>query len=70
VTIDWAAFVVVFIATLLGACGVVALYSFGLRLSDSPSAAWRHAGKACFVVCAAVILYGVYLVIPLFHPTG
>jgi hypothetical protein len=40
--IDWAAFVVVFAAALLGACVVVALYALGTRLLAA-------AGRALFV---------------------
>jgi hypothetical protein len=65
--IDWAAFFVVVVATLVSACAVVTLYSLGLRLTDR-SAGWRLGlGRACFGACAAVILYGVYLIVPAFH---
>ncbi|MCU1406638.1 MAG: hypothetical protein JWQ43_2941 [Glaciihabitans sp.] len=66
-TIDWMAFVVVLVAALLSACAVVTLYSVGLRLVEAERG-WRHStGIACFVICAALVLFGVYLVIPLFH---
>lgn len=69
--IDWAAFFVVLVTTLVAAGAVVTLYSFGLRLHDGGStrgAAWhRPVGIACFVACALVVLYGVYLIIPFFH---
>ena len=69
--IDWAAFLVVLVATLLAASVVVTLYSLGLRFVDRPDdrrGRWRRPlGIACFVLCGAVVLYGVYLVIPYFH---
>jgi hypothetical protein len=65
--IDWAAFLVVLFATLVGASLVVTLYSLGLRLLDRSTGLRRGAGVACFVVCALVVLYGVYLIIPAFH---
>jgi hypothetical protein len=65
--IDWAAFLVVLFATLVGASLVVTLYSLGLRLLDRSTGVRRAAGVACFVVCALVVLYGVYLIIPAFH---
>jgi hypothetical protein len=65
--IDWAAFFVVLVATLVGASVVVTLYSFGLRLVDRSTGLRRGAGIACFAASALVILYGVYLVIPYFH---
>lgn len=34
--IDWMAFVIVFVASLLSACGVVALYSLGIRFLATP----------------------------------
>jgi hypothetical protein len=108
--IDWGAFVVVFAASLIGACVVVGFYSLGTRLlavagrallvepvefTDaitviSPEEAARALKKAkkarkknpltdgqkrlavtgayvCFVLCAAAVLYGLYLIIPFFH---
>jgi hypothetical protein len=65
--IDWPAFVVVLFATLVSACLVVTFYSVGLRLLDAGHGWRRPAGIACFVICALVVLYGVYLVIPYFH---
>jgi hypothetical protein len=69
--IDWPAFFVVLVATLVAASAVVTLYSLGLRLVDRTGdghASWqRPVGIACFVACALVVLYGVYLVIPYFH---
>jgi hypothetical protein len=67
VIVDWAAFFSVLVATLIAACGVVTVYSVGLRLLDSEVRLRRVAGISCFVVCAAAVLFGVYLVIPLFH---
>jgi len=69
--IDWPAFFVVLVATMVAASAVVTLYSLGLRLIDRPAEStggWRRPlGIACFVVCGLVVLYGVYLVIPYFH---
>jgi len=67
--VEWGAFFQVLLATLIGACGVVTLYSLGLRLIDSDDVRplRRAAGIVCLVLCGLVILYGVYLVIPFFH---
>jgi hypothetical protein len=65
--IDWPAFFVVLFSTLVSACLVVTFYSVGLRLLDAGRGWRRPAGIACFVICALVVLYGVYLVIPYFH---
>jgi len=65
--IDWPAFFVVLVSTLVSACLVVTFYSVGLRLFDTGHGWRRPAGIACFTICALVVLYGVYLVIPYFH---
>jgi hypothetical protein len=97
-TIDWGAFALVAIASIVSACVVVAVYSVGLRLwsaadtmagkyslaedgtiapssqgipigTTTPGAvrAVRSLAILCFVVSGAVVLYGIYLVIPQFH---
>jgi len=66
-SIDWAAFLIVLVSTLVAACGIVTLYSLGLRLLDDSRSWSRRAGIACFVVCGLAILYGIYLVVPVFH---
>ena len=69
--IDWIAFLSVAGASLLAAVVVVGFYSVGLRLlgpSEGPISPLRRSGAvACFVVCGAAVLYGVYLVIPALH---
>ena len=66
-TIDWAAFLVVVLVTLLGACGLVALYSLGLRLVDSAKGFRHTAGVGCFVLCGLAVAYAIYLIIPALH---
>ncbi|GAA4546609.1 hypothetical protein [Amycolatopsis samaneae] len=70
--IDWGALGIVF-AIALGTVAVLAtLFSFGVRgLAERVTA--REAGRsgtaaltgavACFAVCAAVVCYGVYLIV-------
>ena len=108
--IDWGAFFVVFAASLIGACVVVALYALGTRLlavggralfvepaeftdaitvisPEEAARALKKANKAqkkspltdrqkraalagayaCFVLCGAAVIYGLYLIIPYFH---
>jgi hypothetical protein len=108
--IDWGAFLVVFAASLIGACVVVGLYALGTRLlavsgralfvepveftdaitvisAEEAARALKKADKArrknaltrgqkrvavagayaCFVLCGAAVLYGLYLIIPFFH---
>ena len=67
--IDWSAFVVVALVSLLSAAALVSLYSVGLRLLtvDDRSAVRTAAGYACFVVCALGVLFGIYLIVPALH---
>ena len=67
-TIDWLAFLTVVVGALVSACLLVALFSLGLRLNDG-TAAWRRpVSVMVFVVCAAVVVFGIYLIVPFFHP--
>ena len=66
-TINWLAFVVVVVASLVAACGVVILFSLALRLGagDAP---WRRlVSVALYVVCGLIVLFGIYLIVPFFH---
>jgi hypothetical protein len=75
--IEWDAFVVVSLASLLGASVVVAIAATGIRLFDigiRARAAKPRSGRlallgarSLFVVCGIVVLYGVYLIVPAFH---
>lgn len=69
--IDWAAFVTVAAASLISACLLVALYGLGVRLitssGDPLPRSRRLAGVACFVVCGALVLFGIYLIVPALH---
>jgi hypothetical protein len=66
--IDWAAFLIVLVTSIVSACLVVALFSLGLRLTAA-SGHWRRSlGAASFGVCGLAILFGVYLIIPALHP--
>jgi hypothetical protein len=66
--IDWAAFLIVLVTSIVSACLVVALFSLGLRLA-SVTGVWRRSlAVASFAVCGLAILFGVYLIIPALHP--
>ena len=70
--IDWAAFALVGVAALVAAAALVALYASGLRLM-----AWSHSGSlmrtkrlgaiVCFAACGALVLFGIYLIVPALH---
>ncbi len=78
-SIDWLAYLVVALVTLVATLLVVGLYSTGVRLyaisSDpdpGPAASGRlglvKAGAyACFAACGVAVLYGVYLIVPALH---
>lgn len=66
-TINWLAFVTVVLTSLVAACGVVTLFALALRIGDSEVTARRVAAVALYVVCAAVVLFGIWLIVPFFH---
>ncbi|MGN6273206.1 MAG: hypothetical protein ACTHMQ_08970 [Protaetiibacter sp.] len=61
--IDWAAFLTVFVASLVSACVAVTLFSLGLRLGDGEAAWRRPVSVAMFTVCGVVVLVGLYLIV-------
>jgi len=67
VTINWLAFVTVVVVALIGACGIVGLFSLGLRVGDSEVPVRRVAAVALYVLCGAIVLFGIWLIVPFFH---
>ncbi len=72
ITIDWGALGQVALASLVFGVGIVTIFSFGItalsRREEGGSATVTTAiAGACFVVCVAAVLYGLYLIIPQFH---
>ena len=76
--IDWGAFFVVALASLVSTAVVVSLYSFGLRFRflTKPDARTGEQvrpayatilSSLCFVLSAAAVLFGIYLIVPFFH---
>lgn len=75
--IDWAEFLLVAVVSLIGACVVVTVAAFGIRLYENGSVARKVDGKSglasltmarlLFAFCGAVALFGVYLIVPAFH---
>jgi len=72
--VDWGSFVLVFVVAFAASVLVVAAYSLGLRLlaagddrAHRPPIATAGA-YACIALSGAAVLYGIYLIIPLFHP--
>ena len=66
-TIDWIAFVTVVVVALVGACGIVTLFSLGLRVGDSDLTWRRVLAVGLYVLCGAIALFGIWLIVPFFH---
>jgi uncharacterized membrane protein YidH (DUF202 family) len=65
--IDWMAFVTVVVAALVAAGVLVTVFSLALRVGDSEVPARRVASVALFAVCAFVVLFGIFLIVPALH---
>lgn len=66
--IEWGNFLLVLIASIVSACGVVVLFSLGLRFAGPETTGRRRAlGVVFFVLCGLAIAYGVYLIVPFLH---
>ncbi|GAA3746659.1 hypothetical protein GCM10022239_22770 [Leifsonia bigeumensis] len=75
--IEWGSFVIVAVASLVGACLLVTIAALGIRLFEAGTRArgvdprtgrLALAGaRALFGVCGAVVLFGVYLIVPALH---
>jgi hypothetical protein len=60
VKVDWMALVLVFAVSLGTVLGLVGLFSLGLR---ALAASRRVAAWTCFAACAAVVGFGIYLIV-------
>lgn len=73
--IDWASLGLVALTTVGVAIAIVGLYSVGVLAMTSgerrglsqPTSTARNLGYICFGLCAAIVLYGFYLLIPYLH---
>ncbi|MEO7146771.1 MAG: hypothetical protein ABIW81_05385 [Terrimesophilobacter sp.] len=75
--IAWAEFGIVAVASLVGACVLVTFASVGIRLVESrertraarPAAGHLYGAGAlaAFAVCAATVVFGIYLIVPAFN---
>jgi len=73
IDIDWGAFGLVLVAALVASVVIVVFYAVALRLLSTGSDGGHRPVPAtvgamvCIAICVAAVLYGIYLVIPLFH---
>lgn len=89
--IDWVAFAIVAVVSVVAASFVVSMYAVGIKLLAIPAPdAGQSGGVArdeetddvtahgrpmwatalasiCFTVCGAVVLFGIYLIVPALH---
>ncbi len=81
--IDWGDLLLVAVVSLIGACVVVTVAAVGIRLFEQGKFAQQSAevagrsgnagrislavARVLFAVCALVVLFGVYLIVPAFH---
>ncbi len=68
--IDWSSFPLVVGASLLSACLLVALFATALRVGASELVWRRAASVGLYVLCALVVAFGIYLIVPALHAAG
>ena len=70
IDIDWSRFAIVAGVVLLTSVVLPLFYSGGVRLLETTgttSAPARVGAYACFAVCIAAVLFGLWVVVPQFH---
>lgn len=72
--IDWASLALVAATTVVAAISIVGIFALGVAAlthapagGARPSVVARLAGYACIGVAGLIALYGIYLIIPVFH---
>lgn len=66
-SIPWLSFPVVVGSSLLAAVLLVTLFSLAVRI-NSVDVVWRRAlAIGLWVLCGAIVLFGIYLIVPFFH---
>ena len=65
--IDWMAFVTVVVAAGVAASLLVTLFSLALRIGDNERPVRRIVAVALYAVCAFVVLFGIFLIVPALH---
>ena len=74
--IDWASLGLVAVTTVVAAVSIVGIFAIGVAAlthaqstagSGRTRASARVAGYACLGVAGLIALYGIYLIVPMFH---
>lgn len=74
--IDWSSLALVAVTTVVAAISIVGIFALGVAALTHAQAATgpgrsaglaRVAGYACLGVSGLIALYGIYLIVPLFH---
>jgi hypothetical protein len=74
--IDWASLGLVAVTTVVAAVSIVGIFSLGVaalgaadsRAANGQSAAiTRGTGYTCLAIAGLIALYGIYLIVPVFH---
>jgi hypothetical protein len=67
VNIAWSTFPIVVGSSLIAATLLVTFFSIAVRVNDS-DALWRRAlAIGLWALCGAIVLFGIYLIVPFFH---
>jgi hypothetical protein len=70
IDIDWSQFAIVAGVVLVASIVLTLFYSGGVRLLETAGAtdvAARAGAYACFAICVAAVLFGLWVIIPQFH---
>ena len=70
IDIDWSKFAIVAGVVLVATIVLTAFYSGGVRLLETggaTNAAARVGAFACFAICIAAVLFGLWVIVPQFH---
>lgn len=72
--IDWASLALVAVTTVVAAISIVGIFALGVAAlthvpadGGRPNVLARLAGYACIGVAGLIALYGIYLIVPVFH---
>ena len=66
-TINWLDFITVIVASLVGACLLVTMFSLALRFGGT-EVVWRtRVSVLLYVLCGLFVAFGIFLIVPALH---